>query len=548
MSSQSENKLCVGTQSVNPTPAPNCNTPTNLQPITFDKQSVKANPAVRQADFDPKTGLELYCYTSADNSTDEFTRHCRGLVFDGDKLVLKAFPCALEHTFESLKELENDTCDFKSWAVYSAYEGALLRLFHYGGKWHLSTHRKLDAFKSKWSSKDSFGTLFKRALEKEVVLSNEFNDRITESTGDTILERFQNTLDKSKAYLFLLKNNSENRIVCHAPSPSESSVVYLGIFQVCPEPGLVPFTPALQEDCNLPLPTRHVFESLLDLLTYVDQSVDILREQGVVCIHPSGEHVKILNMTYANLLEVRGNEASVPFRYLQLRNNEAMVKKIYDLYPDMTEIFEEYENVLSQISDNIWSAYQRRFIRRETVFVDQDEFGIMRNCHSWHVEDRQNNRVCIEKVHAVLGEQKPTVLNRLIKKIRFGTRVELDEFPPGLARVSEAGLKRSEEKGLNVSKPENTEVNQSQPRQRPEQKQTGRPQQSRPERVQRDQNRPERDNTQTQRPRLMRRSQEPPVVPSSEDFPELAVSRKPLLSQVKGHWAKGPVKTETEQE
>ena len=58
--------------------------------------------------------------------------------------------------------------------IYDAYEGCLLRLFNFNNKWFLSTHKKINAFRSKWSSKDSFGLMFQNALQYEYNVDDSF--------------------------------------------------------------------------------------------------------------------------------------------------------------------------------------------------------------------------------------------------------------------------------------------------------------------------------------------------------------------------------------
>ena len=139
---------------------------------TFTRENiVSQGEKVRIVDADEDSGLELFCYNRCANEDTEFIKGCRGLVFHGEKLVMKAFSYADEYNHVETSVLSELFREFCKWSFYTAYEGALLRLFYFSGKWFLSTHRKLNAFRSKWSSRESFGALFKKALEDEVIIN-----------------------------------------------------------------------------------------------------------------------------------------------------------------------------------------------------------------------------------------------------------------------------------------------------------------------------------------------------------------------------------------
>ena len=140
-------------------------------------------------------------------------------------------------------------------AFYDAHEGTLIRMFYFQDRWFISTHRKLNAFRSKWASRESFGTAFKRALEHEVDKNEELRSVIQDG-DEGLLERFQNTLDKTKQYMFLIRNSAENRIVCSGVD--EPVIYHVGTFV----DGVLVTT----EDCKLNYPTKYNFSSTEELV------------------------------------------------------------------------------------------------------------------------------------------------------------------------------------------------------------------------------------------------------------------------------------------
>ena len=58
----------------------------------FSRANIVAQESkIRLVDSDEETGLDLFCYNRCFNDEDNFVKQCRGLVYHGDTLVLKAF-------------------------------------------------------------------------------------------------------------------------------------------------------------------------------------------------------------------------------------------------------------------------------------------------------------------------------------------------------------------------------------------------------------------------------------------------------------------------
>ena len=378
---------------------------------TFTRDAVVSQgEKVRIVDADEDTGLELFCYNRCGNEDSEFIKGCRGLVFNGEKLILKGFSYTDEYNHLETSVLTELFSDLNKWTFYTAYEGALLRLFYFSGKWFLSTHRKLNAFRSKWSSRESFGTLFKRGLESEIIFNMKLRERIGHDV-DNILDSFQDSLDKTKQYMFLLRNTSDNRIVCMPPKDGEHLLYHVGTFSE----GVLSMT----DDVGLAYPESHLFRDLEQLVRFVDTGLDIKRHQGVVCFGPDGKQIKVYHKEYQHLFRARGNEPSLKFRYLQVRMNSQVSNILYNLYPDMTSTFDDIENTLYDIARVIYRAYVQRFIKKLYVTVPREEYQVINESHAWHLSDRENNMVTLDKVIEIMNKQPPTNLNHMIRRFRI---------------------------------------------------------------------------------------------------------------------------------
>lgn len=386
------------------------NTTTNI-PYTeseFSRANIEAHgSSVRLVDSDETAGLDLFCYVRCGPTDEGLIRDCRGIVFHGQDLVMKAFPYTIEYNQTEEENIqEHIEPVFKDCSVYDAHEGALIRMFNFGGKWYTCTHRKLNAFRSKWASRESFGTTFKRALEAEVENNTVLRESLPVSE-EGLLERFQSTLDTTKQYMFLVRNTQENRIVC--ASPSRPTLFHVGTF--------VDGVLVMTEDINLPYPNKHSFSSVKEMTKYV-HNTDPTKLQGVIVFAPDNKQYKILNKDYQDLFRARGNEPSIKFRYLQVRMNRKQLAMLYYLYPDIRETFDEYENSLYDIACSIYNAYVQRFMKKRYVSMPREEYAVMRECHTWHLEDRENNRMSRDKVIQVLNSQSPMNLNHMIRRAR----------------------------------------------------------------------------------------------------------------------------------
>lgn len=376
--------------------------------LSFSRANIEALSAnVRLVDNDESTGLDLFCYIHCDPTDDGLIRQCRGVVFNKDKVVMKAFPYTVEYSVDDHGSIDkNIEPIFGDCSFYDAHEGALIRMFCFDGKWFVSTHRKLNAFRSKWASRDSFGVCFKRALESEIENNVVLRESLPE--GEDVIERFQNILDTEKQYMFLIRNSTDNRIVC--TPPERPTLYHVGTF-VNQELILT------DKSINIPHPVKHDFRNVEEMCRYVN-NVDPANLQGVIVFAPGNKQFKVFHREYLELFRARGNEPSIKFRYLQVRMNRKHTNMLYYLYPELTKTFDDYENNIYDIAKGIYNSYVQRFIKKNYVTVPAQEFAVIRECHAWHLENRVDNRITQNKIIEVLNKQSPTNINQMIRRFR----------------------------------------------------------------------------------------------------------------------------------
>lgn len=358
---------------------------------------------------DSDNGLDLFCYIKCENSDNKIVQESRGVVFEGDNIIMKGFPHTLEYKQHDLDIVEKEILDvFDDCLFYDSHEGSLIRMFYYKDKWYSSTHRKLDFFKSKWASRDSFGSSFVKALESLVDNNEKFSEALSGSDKETVLEKFQSILDVNKQYMFLLLNNSENRLV--STPPESPTIFHVGTF--------IDGKLSMDEDIYVPYPRQHKFKDVDDVFYFVDK-MNYKNTQGIIIFTPCNTQYKIYNKSYYDFYMIRGNESSIKYRYLQIRLDRQSCNMMHYLYPESSKDFDEYEDSIYEIGKNIYSSYVERFIKRQYVTVPVEEFNVIKECHSWHIEDRLTNKTNLNKVMEVLNRQTPTQLNRMIRHLKL---------------------------------------------------------------------------------------------------------------------------------
>jgi hypothetical protein len=375
---------------------------------------------IKATDTDEACGLTNFCYVSDPKTDDEQFRtnvgiiqQCRGVVFDGQKVVMRAFSHNDEFGQSEMKVIGEklagigggdlrkglDVCRF-----YESHEGALIRMFFYKGKWFTTTHRKLNAFKSKWGCNDSYGSIFKSALKYQISTNEELKNSLTESDGN-FYDAFQSVLDKSHQYMFLVRNTKENRLVSTAPD--EPTMFHVGTF--------VNGELDLDIDIKVNRPRSFKFDTLESLHEHI-ASTHPADTSGLVVFCPGNLQFKISSDIYMSMFNVRGNQQSVKFRYLQIRNDKRFNDTIRMMYPEKIHEFDEYEQLLQDIAKKIHNAYMQRFIHKQFVSVPVGEYVVIKVAHEWFWADREKRRVTFHVIRDILNEQSATSLNQMIKK------------------------------------------------------------------------------------------------------------------------------------
>lgn len=366
--------------------------------------------------FDVDQNVSLYHYHRCNATDSDTLKTCRGVVFDrSGNNVLQTYPYTPELSTKNVDEIKQKLTDssLSNYRILTSFEGTVIRVFHFNNTWYVATHKKLNAFKSRWGSKETFGEIFDKALENLYNTTDDFKSTIDSVIGDYVegysLEKFFQTLNPTHKYLFLIRNTSSNRIVSLPPNP-EFVVYHVGTIHEN--------NTFVLDDILIPHPDPVTSEikTVDELITFVHAS-DPLSIQGVVLIGSTlNDVIKIVSEQYIELASVRGNEPSVKYRYLQLRLDPKMSSLFVNLYSDRVNDFKMYEGIITTIATDIYNAYVNRFIRKQFTVVPKEQHTVLQKCHKLYLENRDTNKISFERVWQVLNAEPPSALNHMIRQ------------------------------------------------------------------------------------------------------------------------------------
>ena len=340
--------------------------------------------------------ISLYHYRQCNDDSCDMLKQFRGVVFatDGEstpKLVMRGFPYTQEIIVSptNVSFVEDVSRLFPTSRFFESHEGTIIRVFFYK-KWFVSTHKRLNASSSRWGSNESFEDIFRHSIDNLGSISG-YN-----------YDTFFNSLDKTRQYMFLLRNTKDNRIVSLAPQNDMPAVYHVGTY--------IDGKFDIDDDIGLSHPTEIKFENI-DQIFQLISSMDPLFYQGIFGFGENG-FFKLVSGVYNSLSKVRGNEPNLTKRYLEVRKSQEDFSAFSFLYKDSMNIFEEVEKNLNKIARNIHITYMKRFISKQYAVVDVSRYGVLKACHAQYRQNRQP--VTLDVVWRILNDESSENLYRML--------------------------------------------------------------------------------------------------------------------------------------
>lgn len=359
--------------------------------------------------IDQLDGLDLYHFSGSipENSEDA---NYRGIIKNGEKIVVKTFPFTPEIAIQ-LDQIDNvkenevyKQIITKNYKIFTSYEGSLLRIFHHNDKWYLCTHKKLDAFTSRWGCEFTYGELFLKCLG---LLNN---------SDINTFDSYTNQLDKNLTYVFLIRNFKLNRIVCK--DYEEPKAYTIGAFNNNTQEFIFKTNETLNESL-FECPDEIENSDLNTMVEHI-QNIDINKTQGIILIDENGVCLKLLNKKYNDLFLSRNNQPNVLFRYIQLYKevkenlvDYSVLESYKELYTEYIDTFNDYHTTIEIIIQNIYQKYIDRFIYKKIAITPPEQYNIIKKLHSQFLSSNYKDKITLEKVKIMVHSSITNILFNL---------------------------------------------------------------------------------------------------------------------------------------
>lgn len=382
-----------------------------------------------------RDGLSLYCCRKDDNTYND-TFEMRGVVVDSEKntVVLKGLPYCTE-VILGTKEYDEikDNIDLKTSNIYQSYEGTVIRVFYYNGKWHTSTNKRINAFESKWAAKETtFGDSFANSMRHYFSYDVLKEDQCPIDINDVeylnlVYEKFFN---KKNNYMFLLKPIEEERIVALTENNQANRIIHLCTIDSETQE-------EIDEPFDIPRSENLDLKEWSDVDTVVSKC-DPWVTQGILIITKCGKHYKIYNPEYYTMFNLRNNMPSIRRCYLDQRMSEKSFNLFTRMYP-----FFDYKKVESDIYDTCnylgelyWTTYVNKVPLPEDISPAYK--NALAKIHRYYVITRVPIKQ--DMIDYILSE-KMGILNAAMKKHIWETNQDILDIQSKMEQVE--NLKRN---------------------------------------------------------------------------------------------------------
>jgi len=288
-----------------------------------------------------------------------FQRSCNGVIFEkeSNKIVCISYDKFLKLNTDLNEHFKGD---FENLVLENSVEGTLIRVFYYEGKFRVATKKCIDAYKSQWGTKKSFGELFNEAVQ-----STEFKNF-----------QFKN----NNVYFFNLLH-PENSVVFPR---GKVRLDLLEVFRI--EDNKV-----YLEHSEFKANYRHTgISSYNELIEYMNsQTVENMGHQGLVVYNKNASYIKqrIQFPLYTKSREVFGNEPSLFLKFLGMRDNKEKMVEYIKYFPSSKNIFLEYENELIKFVENIHRLYLGVKVFKKTITIQKNFRKLIYDIHGIYLRE-----------------------------------------------------------------------------------------------------------------------------------------------------------------
>jgi hypothetical protein len=323
----------------------------------------------------------LFCVFFDDknkNKDSEIVKECNGIIIEYNNIRNVICNGMMHYENKNIDDISKDFIEnFHEYVPRVINDGTNIRLFHYNGKWHIATRTIIDAFKSFWNNKKSFGQMFLDCINTHKI--------------------DYKTLSKDYTYEFLLQHN-ENRIVVDYKM---NTIIHTNTIH---QKLRVPVTYII---LGIPGNTFKKFESFDEMKNDLLNSIVV----GYSLVGPTN-NFQLFSKKYIEMKQLKGNNQNTKRHLVNIIKDN----KLNDYLTYFPEFTNEYRKVNAEIRDfvnKMYVTYVDMKIKKKQVQISQFEKEIMYLTHGEFIRNKTKvSRKLINKVLMSLDSYK---IYRLLK-------------------------------------------------------------------------------------------------------------------------------------
>lgn len=289
-----------------------------------------------------------------------FQRSCNGAIFEKEtnRIVCNSYDKFLKLDTELNPHFKSD---FGNLVLENSVEGTLIRVFYYGGEFRVATKKCIDANKSRWGSRRSFGELFKEAVQ------------------NTHFRNFQ--FENNKVYFFNLRH-PDNGVVF---KNNKIGLDLLEVFRI--EDNRI-YLDSSEFKCDYKV---NNIDTYVEMMEYMNsRTIENMRFQGLIVYHKNAPYIKqrIQFPLYTKSRQVFGNESSLFVKFLGMRENKEKMAEYIKYFPGSKVELINYETEFLAFIDNIHKLYLDVKVFKKEVSIKRNFRRIIYNIHGLYLKDK----------------------------------------------------------------------------------------------------------------------------------------------------------------
>lgn len=306
---------------------------------------------------------------------------------DNHSLVCYGFPKTKEVKVDQPLELQTDKI------LASEYiDGTLLRAYHDGVKWSLSTSGTIDAYGSYWISSKSFGELF-----------DEFLGRIYGKNTTFSQSELARGLDVDCTYDFILSHPS-----VHLDQTRKPYLYHVGTFS---NKGFSYVEHTVHS--SILTPQKQTFSSYTELVTSLSVTPDV---RGYI-FYVNENRYKVLQPSYLYTRGLLGNTSNLYLRYIEAKG-EGKDVELLNYFPSLRYYTSWVDRCMGLIAKAVLECYVNKFILKDkAASIDYYYRPIVYELHGAFIKSQQ--KVNYQTVYSLIWSYHPKRINFLLNGLKM---------------------------------------------------------------------------------------------------------------------------------